>query len=77
MRIALVTQYFWPETFSINDLVKELVSQGHTVDIFTGKPNYPDGNIFEGYDKNGLQIEEFIPGATIYRVPLYPRGQKV
>ncbi|MCT8674048.1 hypothetical protein KZ349_08755 [Glaesserella parasuis] len=51
MRIALVTQYFWPETFSVNDLVKELVSQGHTVDIFTGKPNYPDGNIFEGYEK--------------------------
>ncbi|QIE76238.1 glycosyltransferase family 4 protein [Glaesserella parasuis] len=76
MRIALVTQYFWPETFSVNDLVKELVSQGHTVDIFTGKPNYPDGNIFEGYEKNGLQVEEFIPGATIYRVPLYPRGQK-
>ncbi|WP_426839274.1 glycosyltransferase family 4 protein [Glaesserella parasuis] len=76
MRIALVTQYFWPETFSVNDLVKELVSQGHTVDIFIGKPNYPDGNIFEGYEKNGLQVEEFIPGATIYRVPLYPRGQK-
>ncbi|MCT8543584.1 glycosyltransferase family 4 protein [Glaesserella parasuis] len=56
--------------------MKELVSQGHTVDIFTGKPNYPDGNIFEGYEKNGVQIEEFIPGATIYRVPLHPRGQK-
>lgn len=75
MKIALVTQYFWPESFSINDLVKELVNQGHTVDIYTGKPNYPDGEIYSGYDKNGFLVEEFIPGATIYRIPLRPRGK--
>lgn len=76
MRIALVTQYFWPETFSINELVQELVNQGHVVDIFTGKPNYPDGQIFEGYEAKGCIVEQYLTNATIYRVPLFPRGKK-
>ena len=40
MRILLVSQYFWPESFIINDLVSTLSSQGHTVHVLTGKPNY-------------------------------------
>lgn len=74
MKIALVTQYFWPESFSINDLVKTLVEQGHIVEVFTGKPNYPDGRIFQGYDAAGCMQEEFGAGVTIHRVPLRPRG---
>jgi len=74
MRILLVTQYFWPEYFIINDLVKSLANQGHTISILTGKPNYPDGKIMEGYQQSGCQTEEFISGVRIFRAPLRPRG---
>jgi len=73
IRILLVTQYFWPESFIINDLVKTLVSQGHTVEVLTGKPNYPDGKIFEGYTAEGCMVETFNGDVSVYRVPLYPR----
>lgn len=74
MNIALVTQYFWPESFSINDLVSSLVEQGHTVEVFTGKPNYPDGKVFEGYTAEGCLQESFGDNVIVHRVPLRPRG---
>lgn len=49
MKILVVTQYFYPENFRINDLCKELAIQGHAVTVLTGLPNYPEGKIYEGY----------------------------
>lgn len=74
MKILLVSQYFWPESFVINDLVKTLVSQGHAVTVLTGKPNYPDGRVFTGYQACGAVREEYIPGVWVFRAPLRPRG---
>lgn len=74
MKIALVTQYFWPESFSINDLAQTLVEQGHTVEVFTGKPNYPEGKVFPGYDADGCSQENYGPDIKVNRVPLRPRG---
>lgn len=74
LKIALVTQYFWPESFSINDLVEALVAQGHTVEVFTGKPNYPDGKIFPGYQAEGASEELFNGTVPVHRAPLRPRG---
>ncbi len=74
MKLLLVSQYFWPESFIINDLVKTLVAQGHTVQVLTGKPNYPDGKIFPGYNADGCQEEYFGPGVKVSRVPIRPRG---
>ncbi|CAB3931274.1 hypothetical protein LMG6000_02809 [Achromobacter insolitus] len=74
LKIALVTQYFWPESFSINDLVEALVAQGHTVEVFTGKPNYPDGKIFPGYQAEGASEEVFAGSVAVHRAPLRPRG---
>ena len=48
MRILVLSQYFWPESFIINDIVRTLDEQGHEVVVATGKPNYPDGKVFEG-----------------------------
>lgn len=73
MRILIVTQYFWPESFMINDVVKALVKLGHQVVVATGKPNYPDGNIFPGYRANGVQRELFDEQTLIVRVPTWPR----
>ncbi|PMC15693.1 glycosyltransferase family 4 protein [Oligella urethralis] len=75
MKIALITQYFWPESFTINEIVEVLVEQGHTVEVFTAKPNYPDGDIFPGYSAKGVIQEDFIDGVQVNRVPLTPRGQ--
>jgi len=74
MRILIVSQYFWPETFRINDLVKELVVRGHDVSVLTGKPNYSQGKIYKGYSFFSHNRDEYY-GAKIYRVPLIPRGK--
>lgn len=74
LKIALVTQYFWPESFSINDLVEALVAQGHTVEVFTGKPNYPDGKLFPGYVAEGASEDVFAGTVAVHRAPLRPRG---
>jgi glycosyltransferase involved in cell wall biosynthesis len=73
MKLLVVTQYFWPEAFIINELVGTLREQGHFVVVATGKPNYPEGKIFDGYRAGGTQ-KETLDGIDIVRVPLRPRG---
>jgi glycosyltransferase involved in cell wall biosynthesis len=75
VKILLVTQYFWPETFIINDLVKTLVTQGHEVQVFTGKPNYPEGKTYPGYTPHSCGRELYANQIPIFRVPLRPRGR--
>lgn len=74
MRLLVVTQYFWPENFRINDLVAELVRRGHQVTVLTGLPNYPDGRIFQQFRSDPAGYSSF-EGAEIIRVPLVARGQ--
>lgn len=74
MKVLVVSQYFWPETFIINDLVKTLFLQGHEVVVATGKPNYPEGLLFSGYEAAGVARETFGAGIEVIRVPLRPRG---
>lgn len=75
MKILLLSQYFWPESFIINDVVRTLHEQGHEVVVATGKPNYPDGKVFEGYRAWGLQRERYQDNIEVLRVPLWPRGE--
>ena len=75
MRVLVVSQYFWPEGFRINEVVRSLVEKGVEVDVLTGKPNYPEGAVFNGYRAGGCQVESWA-GATVYRVPLFPRGAR-
>lgn len=75
MRVLVVSQYFWPESFRINALVESLVEHGHSVDVVTGKPNYPEGKIFSGYAAWGIAKENW-KGIPIYRVPVLVRGSK-
>jgi len=74
MKILVLSQYFWPESFIINDIVRTLDEQGHEVVVATGKPNYPDGDIFEGYTAGGVQHERYLERIDVVRVPLWPRG---
>lgn len=75
MRILILSQYFWPESFIINDVVRNLAEQGHEVLVATGKPNYPDGKIFDGYRAAGTQWELYDGHIPVLRVPLWPRGK--
>ena len=75
MRMLLVSQYFWPETFSINALARSLSDRGVEVTVLTGKPNYPEGKIFTGYASMG-HVEEAYGDIRVLRTPLFPRGYK-
>lgn len=74
MRILVVSQYFWPEAFIINDLVRKLAQDGHRIVVATGKPNYPTGKISSGYRRSGVQFETFADQVTVVRLPMVPRG---
>lgn len=72
MRILIVSQYYYPEQFQINEIAPELVRRGHEVTVLTGLPNYPQGDIYPGYENRG-GTEEIINGVRVIRVPLRPR----
>lgn len=74
MKILIISQYFWPENFRINDFIPELISKGHEVTVLTGKPNYPSGKFFSEYVKNPAQFSNY-SGAHVFRVPIISRGQ--
>ena len=73
MKILIVSQYFWPENFRINDLTQELVQRGHSVTVLTGIPNYPAGTVFEEYRKTPKAFE-YYSGARVFRVPMLARS---
>lgn len=73
MKVLLLSQHFWPESFRINEVAQSLVEQGCEVTVLTGKPNYPEGQLFPGYSVGGIQRERH-EGYEIVRVPLLPRG---
>lgn len=73
MKILIVSQYFWPEEFRVNDLALELVERGLDVTVLTGNPNYPKGSFYAGY---GFKYStENYQGIKILRVPIIPRGK--
>lgn len=74
MKILIITQYFYPETFKSTDLAFELQKRGHQITVLTGIPNYPEGKIYDGYGifKNRKQL---IEGVQIERALLLPRGK--
>ena len=73
MKILVVSQYFWPENFRINDLVSEWRIRGHEVTVLTGIPNYPMGKVFDAYKKQPKEFMAF-EGAQIIRAPVIARG---
>ena len=72
MKILVVCQYYAPEPFRISDICEELVRRGHEVMVVTGVPNYPEGEIYPGYE-NGQKRDETINGVRIHRCRTIPR----
>lgn len=71
-RILVVTQYFWPENFRINETVKFLRKKNYDITVLTGKPNYPYGILNKQYLQNPNKFNNFY-GAKIIRVPIVLR----
>ena len=74
MKILIVSQYFWPEHFRINDLAITLQQLGNEVSVLTGLPNYPKGHYYQGYSKTKNNDEKW-QNISIYRCNMRPRGQ--
>jgi glycosyltransferase involved in cell wall biosynthesis len=74
VRILIVTQYFWPESFRINDVARGLHDRGHAVQVLTGMPNYPAGKLYDGYGWINPAREQFA-SIPVVRAPLVTRGK--
>jgi glycosyltransferase involved in cell wall biosynthesis len=74
LRILIISQYFWPENFRINELATDLLARGHEVTVLTGVPNYPAGEVFPEYRQDPRAFQDH-GGATIFRVPILSRGR--
>lgn len=74
MHILVISQYFWPENFRINDLVSDFVKRGHRVTVLTGVPNYPEGRVFDEYRNDPSAFGSY-SGARVVRVPMTVRGR--
>tara|TARA_X000000950_G_C13835246_1_gene627896 strand:+ start:341 stop:1561 length:1221 start_codon:yes stop_codon:yes gene_type:complete len=72
VKVLIVTQYFWPETFRINEIAKALAVKVTDIAVLTGQPNYPDGKIFPGYKAYRSQ-KDYRDKIKIQRVPIIPR----
>ncbi|RDU96048.1 glycosyltransferase family 4 protein [Trinickia dinghuensis] len=72
MKLLIVSQYFHPESFRITTLSQDLAERGDSVTVLTGQPNYPSGQIADGYRAWSFRRER-LGNVEIIRIPLYPR----
>lgn len=72
--ILVISQYFYPENFRINDICIDLVNRGYKVTVITGIPNYPKGKYFKGY---GIfrKRKEVYNGVNVKRLFIFSRGK--
>lgn len=74
MKIAILTQYFYPETGAPQNRLLELAEMlnrsGWEVKVITAMPNYPTGKIFDEY-KGKISVREKIGNIDVERYWLY------
>jgi len=73
MHILFLSNYFPPEVNApatrLHEHARQWVADGHTVDVLTSVPNFPEGEVYDGYE-NRLTEEER-DGIRVTRVPMY------
>ena len=74
IRVLIVSQYFWPEPFRINEVADSLIVSGCSITVLTGPPNYPNGAVYPGYGAASLRVQTR-DELTIFRVPVITRGK--
>jgi len=67
LKILIVTEYFYPEEFKINEIALEWQKKGYQVDVLTNFPTYPAGKIYDNY-KNKWYDKDNYKGITVHRV---------
>ena len=72
MKILIISQYFYPENFKINDVAISLIKNGHEIEVLTGIPNYPHGNFYDGF-KFWSNNDDFYKGIKVHRAKQIPR----
>ena len=75
MRLAILTQYYLPDTgapqLRLSALAREARKLGHDVDVVAALPNYPNGRVFEGYRRRLWSCEDH-DGVRVLHLPVYP-----
>jgi len=73
VHILFLSNYFPPEVNApatrLHEHARQWVADGHTVDVLTSVPNFPEGKVYDGYE-NQLTEEEW-DGIQVTRVPMY------
>ena len=72
MKILIVSQYFWPENFRINEISKYLSKKGYKVDIYTTVPHYPFKGVCKDIQYDDKKLDKNI---NIIRIPSISRGK--
>ena len=71
-KILIITPYFYPEDFPINNFTKELSLHNYEIHILTGLPNYRKFGFYENYSFLGPFKEKY-EKINVLRVPVIPR----
>lgn len=72
VNILVVCQHYWPEPFAVSDICETLVKRGHTVTVLTGLPNYPEGEVYPGYEGRAKR-RQVLNGVDVRRANIIPR----
>lgn len=79
MNILLVAERYWPEVGAapsrLANMAEGLTREGNKVDVLSGMPNYPKGEIFDGY-KHKVVMHEVRNGVDLFRHWIYATVSK-
>jgi glycosyltransferase involved in cell wall biosynthesis len=70
MKLLVVCQHYYPETFSLNILCEQLALRGHEITVLTAIPSYGSTARYPGFE---TRYEEEHNGVHIIRVDASPR----
>lgn len=73
MKLLIITNHFYPESFRVNDIAFDRAQRGDEVTVLTGIPDYPEGHFHKGYSLFKKRVEH-VNGVKVVHVPLIPRG---
>lgn len=73
MRLLILTNHFYPESFRVNDIAFDRAQRGDEVTVLTGIPDYPEGHFHKGYSLFKKRVE-YVNGVKVVHVPIIPRG---
>ncbi len=79
LSVLFITQHFPPETGApstrVDNLTKRWNEVGHDVTVLTSAPDYPEGELYDGYENEWLQREER-DGVTVYMTKTIPASNE-